>query len=363
MKWNWQQKDWPDFTYESTKIDTLEKQFLQSSGVLIGAFKHLSNDDKNQLKIDLISNEALKTSEIEGEYLNRDSLQSSIRKAFGVESDNRKIPPAEKGIADMMIDLYESFNKKLSHKTLSSWHEMLCTGRRDLKDIGKYRTHDEPMQVVSGPIHKPNIHFEAPPSDKMKQEMDAFIKWFHESRDKINPLTRASIAHLYFVCIHPFEDGNGRVGRAITEKALAESLGYPTLIAISYTIEKHKKAYYDALEKANKSNEITGWILYFAKTILEAQKHTQSQIEFLISKTKFFDKFQHQLNERQTKVILRMFTEGADGFEGGLSADNYQKIAKTSSATASRDLRELVEKGAFTKTGEHKSTRYYLKFK
>lgn len=363
MKWNWQQKDWPDFTYEGAKIDVLEKQFLQGSGVFMGAFKHLSNDDKNNLKIDLISNEAIKTSEIEGEYLNRDSLQSSIRKAFGVESDNRKIPPAEKGIADMMIDLYESFNKKLSHKALFTWHEMLCTGRRDLHDIGKYRTHDEPMQVISGPLHKPNIHFEAPLSSKVKQKMDRFIKWFNESKDRLNPLTRASIAHLYFVCIHPFEDGNGRIGRAIAEKALAESLGYPTLIALSYTIEKHKKAYYKALEKANKRNEITGWIIYFAKTIVEAQQYTQSKIEFLIAKTKFFDAFQNQLNDRQAKVILRIFKEGIDGFEGGLSADNYIKITSTSRATATRDLRELVEIGAFTKTGELKSTRYYLKFK
>lgn len=360
MKWNWQQKDWPDFTYDSAKIEVLEKEFLKASGMLIGAFSHLSEEDGNQIKIDLISNEALKTSEIEGEYLNRDSLQSSIRRAFGLDSDRRKIPPSEQGIADMMIDLYESFDKKLSNKTLFVWHEMLCTGRRDLHDIGKYRTHNEPMQVVSGPLHKPNIHFEAPPSSQMEKEMDGFIKWFNASRDTLNPLTRASIAHLYFVCIHPFEDGNGRIGRAIAEKALAEYLGYPTLIALSCTIEKHKKSYYDALEEANKSNEITGWILYFAKTILEAQKYSQSQVEFLIAKTKFFDKFKNQLNERQTKVILRMFREGIDGFEGGLSADNYIKISGTSRATATRDLQDLVEIGAFSKTGELKSTRYYL---
>lgn len=363
MKWNWQQADWPNFTYKSSKTDGLEKQFLQCSGVLIGAFKHLNEDDKSQLKIDLISNEALKTSEIEGEYLNRDSLQSSIRRHFGLDSDNRKIPPAEKGVADMMIDLHENFNQKLSHKVLFNWHEMLCTGRRDLNDIGAYRTHEEPMEVVSGPLHKPNIHFEAPPSSQMIKEMDAFIKWFQNSKNNISPLTRSSIAHLYFVCIHPFEDGNGRIARAIAEKALAESLGCPTLIALSQVIEKNKKLYYDELEKANKSNEITRWIEYFSQTILEAQEHTQKQVEFLISKTKFFDKFKGQLNERQEKVILRMFKEGVDGFKGGLSADNYIKISGTSRATATRDLQDLVEKFAFIKTGELKSTRYYLNIK
>lgn len=360
MKWNWQQPDWPKFTYNYSKLETLEKEFLYQSGILTGTIVHLNDLDKNQLKIDLISNEALKTSAIEGEYLNRDSLQSSIRKYFGLDTDKRKILPAEQGITDMMIDLYKSFDKKLSHKTLALWHKMLCTGRRDLHDIGKYRTHNEPMQVVSGPLHRPNIHFEAPPSKQIKSEMNKFISWFKNSKQNLPPLAGASIAHLYFVSIHPFEDGNGRVGRAIVEKSLAESLGCPTLIALSCIIEKHKKAYYDALEKANKNNEITDWILYFSQTILEAQKYTQNQVQFLISKTKFFDRFSNQFNERQSKVILRIFKEGIDGFVGGLSAENYCAITKTSSATASRDLKDLVSKTALIRTGVLKHTRYHL---
>lgn len=360
MKWNWQQKDWPEFTYKKKELNTLENQFIQQSGVVIGALKHLNNNDKKQIKIDIICNEALKTSEIEGEYLNRDSLQSSICKHFGIKTSNRKIPPAEKGITEMMLNLYESYNKKLSHKTLYTWHKMLCTGRKDLKDIAKYRTHKEAMQVVSGSVHKPTIHFKAPPSNTVKHEMNNFITWFNKNKTALPPLTRASIAHLYFVCIHPFEDGNGRIGRAVAEMALAESLGHPTLIALSYTIEKHKRNYYNALEQANKKNEITNWIRYFSKTILEAQKETLRQIEFLISKTKFFDTFQNKVNDRQKKVLLRIFQEGTEGFKGGLSANNYIKIAKTSSATASRDLKELVEIKALTKKGELKYTRYYL---
>jgi Fic family protein len=363
MKWNWQQKDWPVFTYNNSSLATLEKEFLYQSGILIGALVHLNDEEQNQLKIDIFSNEALKTSEIEGEYLNRDSLQSSIRRYFGLNTDASKITPAEQGIADMMINLYQSFDKNLSHKTLSLWHKMLCTGRRDLHDIGKYRTHDDPMQVVSGPLHKPNIHFEAPPSKQMKYEMDNYISWFNNSKNNISPLTRASIAHLYFVSIHPFEDGNGRVGRAIVEKSLAESLGYPTLIALSVIIEGNKKSYYDALERANKNNEVTNWILYFSQKILEAQKYTLNQVRFLISKTKFFDKFNNQLNERQKRVLLRMFKEGIDGFIGGLSAKNYCAITKISSATASRDLKNLVNISALTKTGTLKHTRYYLNLK
>ncbi len=360
MEWNWQQKDWPKFTYNNSELEELEKEFICQSGVLTGALLLLNDKDKDQLKIDIFSNEALKTSEIEGEHLNRDSLQSSIRKHFGLDTDGRKIEPAEQGIADMMIDLYKSCDKPLLHEMLNLWHIMLCTGRRDLHNIGKYRTHDEPMQVVSGPLHKPNIHFEAPPSKLMKYEMDNYINWFKSSKKHIPPLTRASIAHLYFVSIHPFEDGNGRIGRAIVEKSLAESLGYSTLIALSFIIEKNKKSYYNALEKANKSTEVTNWILYFSQIILEAQKYTQNQVKFLINKSKFFDKFNSQLNERQKKVVLRMFKEGIDGFRGGLSAENYCSITKTSSATASRDLRELVNIYAFVKTGVLKHTRYYL---
>ncbi len=360
MEWNWQQKDWPKFTYNNSDLEELEKEFICQSGVLTGALLLLNDKDKDQLKIDIFSNEALKTSEIEGEHLNRDSLQSSIRKHFGLDTDGRKIEPAEQGIADMMIDLYKSCDKDLSHEMLNLWHIMLCTGRRDLHNIGKYRTHDEPMQVVSGPLHKPNIHFEAPPSKLMKYEMDNYINWFKSSKKHIPPLTRASIAHLYFVSIHPFEDGNGRIGRAIVEKSLAESLGYSTLIALSFIIEKNKKSYYNALEKANKSTEVTNWILYFSQIILEAQKYTQNQVKFLINKSKFFDKFNSQLNERQKKVVLRMFKEGIDGFRGGLSAENYCSITKTSSATARRDLRELVHIYAVVKTGVLKHTRYYL---
>jgi Fic family protein len=365
MKWNWQQSDWPQFSYNKAKLQGLESKFLQDSGTLLGAFKHLNEADKSYLTIEFMSNEAIKTSEIEGEYLNRDSVQSSIRKCFGLQSDNRKASQAEQGIAELMMDLYESFSKPLDDKQLFNWHKMLTKGRMDLKDAGNYRTHDEPMQVVSGSVVKPKVHFEAPPSKTIEKEMKRFIKWFNDtgpnSTQPLPILTRASIAHLYFVCIHPFEDGNGRIARALAEKALAQGLGKPTLIALSYTIEKYKKAYYEELEIANKHNEITKWLGYFGQVIIEAQAYTLKQIEFLITKAKFYDHFKNSFNPRQSKVIERVFREGLDGFKGGLSAENYLKITKTTRATATRDLQDLVEKGALTRTGERKYTRYYLK--
>lgn len=365
MTWNWQQSDWLHFRYNKTKIQEFENKFLKDSGTLLGTFKHLNEADKSYLIIEFMSDEAIKTSEIEGEYLNRDSVQSSIRRHFGLQTDSRKIPQAEQGIVELMTDLYESFDRPLDDKQLFKWHKMLTKGRKDLKDIGKYRTHDEPMQVVSGSLHKPKVHFEAPHSEDVKKEMKRFIKWFNDTGSHgVQPLpilTRASIAHLYFVCIHPFEDGNGRIGRAIAGKALAQSVGQPTLIALSYPIEKCKKDYYEELETANKHNEITEWLCYFGQTIIDAQTYTLKQIEFLITKTKFYDHFRGRFNTRQSKVIERIFNEGLDGFKGGLSAENYLKITKTTRATPTRDLQDLVKKGALTRIGELKYTRYYLK--
>ena len=364
MDWNWQQDDWPHFRWDKEALEDYEAQFLRQSGMLIGSARHLSTEDEKLLVVDMITGEAIKTSEIEGEYLNRDSVQSSIRRNFGLDTDSRRIEPAERGIADMMTDLYQNFDKPLSHYALYNWHEMLTSGRYDLKSIGCYRTHDEPMQVVSGRLDDPTIHFEAPHSSAIIQEMNAFMTWFADTgprcKSPLPALTRTGIAHFYFVCIHPFEDGNGRIGRALAEKSLSGCLGKPTLIALSQTIERNRKAYYKALERNNKDNEITDWLIYFAKTILEAQNYSLAMIDFLIEKTKLYGRVRGQLNERQEKAIERMFREGLDGFKGGLSAENYISITGTSRATATRDLHALVEKGVLIKSGELKGTRYYL---
>lgn len=362
--WNWQQEDWPNFTYDSAAIAALEQDFLQQSGLSFGISKHITSAEKNDLTISLISNEALKTSEIEGEILDRDSLQSSIKRHFGFKVPAVRNHPAESGIAEMMIDLYNNYNVLLTHEVLWSWHKMLMSGRHDLHHIGRYRTHDDPMQVVSGYHHKPKVHFEAPPSKDMMAEMERFTQWFNDTaptgKTPLSPLVRSAIAHLYFVSIHPFEDGNGRIGRILVEKVLAQHLKQPTLIALSQIINEKRKAYYQALELQNKHNEITSWLIYFADMVLEAQKYTIDQMEFIIKKAEFFDQFKDQMNERQLKVIIRMMREGVKGFEGGLSAKNYIVIANTSASTATRDLQDLVDKKILTQTGTRKSTRYWL---
>ncbi|EPR72556.1 hypothetical protein ADIWIN_2446 [Winogradskyella psychrotolerans RS-3] len=266
-----------------------------------------------------------------------------------------------------MVDLYKNFDKPLTHQQLFNWHKMLTNGRRDLTDIGTYRTHEDPMQVVSGRLDRPTVHFEAPPSHEIQKEMEQFVLWFNtmysKTKHNVLPIAKAGITHLYFVCIHPFEDGNGRIARALTEKSVAQSIGQPALISLSKTIETNKKAYYNALENNNKELDITDWLLYFGQTILEAQEDTLKLIDFLIEKAKFFDRFNSLMNERQLKVVTRIFDAGHQGFDGGLSADNYTKIAKTSASTATRDLKDMLDKKMFIKTGELKGTRYWLNLK
>jgi Fic family protein len=367
MNWNWQQPDWPNFRWESDELTALEAQFLQQSGIMIGSIKHLGHDDRMRVTVELMTGEAVKTSEIEGELLNRESVQSSLLRQFGLETDQRRIPPAERGISEMMMALYRDFAEPLSEESLCCWHGLLMHGRQDISAIGRYREHDDAMQVISGPLHKPKIHFEAPPSATMAKEMSRFIAWFVDSapdgKRPVASLARAGIAHLYFVSIHPFEDGNGRVGRAIVEKALSKAMGRPSLIALSQTIQAKRSAYYEALEAANKHNEITPWLVYFAQTVINAQIHSLALVDFLVAKTRFYDHFRDRINSRQARVIARMFREGPSGFEGGLSAANYITIADTSRATATRDLQELVAMDAFSQTGELKSTRYRLNFR
>ncbi len=357
--WIWQLPGWPNFKYQSDALSGLEKQFLQGAGYLLGAFAHIPASDQDQLKIDLVSEEAIETSAIEGEYLDRASVQASLRRNFGLATDNKRIPPSEQGIAYMMVDLYKNFATPLSSEILCDWHLHMLGVRSDLHSVGSYRCHADPMQIVSGAGNKIKIHYEAPPSQQVEQEMTAFLAWFNTA-GALPALTRASIAHVYFEMIHPFEDGNGRIGRAIVEKSLAQSLQRPLLLAISKTIQKNKKAYYQALAAVNVNLDITAWLEYFASVLIEAQEYTRKSIEFLIAKAKLYDRVKDQLNSRQAKAIQRLFIAGVDGFAGGLSAENYIAITHTSRATATRDLQDLLAKGVLYSTGERKSTRYFL---
>tara|TARA_R110002050_G_scaffold188455_7_gene322898 strand:+ start:2022 stop:3002 length:981 start_codon:yes stop_codon:yes gene_type:complete len=320
-----------------------------------------SESEQTEAMINLMVSEAIKTSEIEGEYLSRKDVMSSIRRNFGL---NPELPASKdkrvEGITDLMLAIRKHFTTPLTEKMLFDWHTMLMKGSKGI-EIGQWRSHEEPKQIVSGAIGREIVHFQAPPSNTVPSEMNGYITWFNQSRDLIHkPIIRSAIAHLYFESIHPFEDGNGRIGRAIAEKALSQSIDRPVLFSLSKSIESNKNNYYTALKAAQRSNEITEWIKYFVETVLDAQIDAEKEIEFTLKKTKFFDQHKNELNERQQKVVRRMLEEGYQGFEGGMNARKYISITSTSKATATRDLQELVQKGIFESIGGGRSARYNL---
>ena len=364
MAWNWTLPDWPDFRYDASALESFEQKFLLSSGEILGAVRHVNPPEREQLRIELLSEEAMQTSAIEGETLDRLSVQSSLRRHLGLDPNGYPAKPREQGVAEMMVDVYSSFSDPLAHETLFRWHRMLLGHDRRLETMGAYRQHAEAMQIVSGRLDRPTIHFEAPPSTRVMPEMARYVDWFNKTgargAEPLPALTRAGMSHLYFESIHPFEDGNGRLGRALAEKSLAQNIGQPTLISLAFTIERERKAYYDQLEQHQKTLDVTEWLVWFAEIVLKAQQVTLDRVGFFINKAHFYDRHRDQLNERQAKTIARMFREGPGGFEGGLSADNYLRITGTSRATATRDLQDLVEKGALRRTGERRHTRYWL---
>jgi Fic family protein len=364
MRWNWQQPDWPAFRYDAAALRSAEDRFLKGAGVAVGSMAYLGDEDRQSLTISLIAQEAVDSSAIEGEILDRASVQSSVARHLGIKADQRRANAAEAGAAELMANLYQDYRTPLSDEMMFRWHAMLMNGRRDMADIGRYRTHDDPMQIVSGALHAPKVHFEAPPSSVVPEEMAAFTEWFNASAPNgtapASALARAGIAHLWFESIHPFEDGNGRLGRAIAEKALAQCLDAPAITALAELIQRNRKAYYEHLHRASLSNHIDGWLGWFADITVAAQQRTIERVQFLIAKSRLLDRLRGQINSRQEKALLRMFAEGPDGFRGGLSAANYRTITEAASATATRDLAELVAMNALRKEGELRHTRYYL---
>lgn len=365
MKYNWQQKDWPNFTYSTEEVEVQLFEFSERAGKINALLESLPEEIRVETVIELLVAEAVKTSAIEGEYLDRMDVMSSIKKNLGLLPGHQNTGDKRaEGIAELMTDAQKSFNEALSEETLLNWHRMLMMGNSSLQ-AGKWRTHQEPMQVISGAMGREIIHYEAPPSKRVPEEMKKFISWFNQTEKNAakeikKPIIRAAIAHLYFESIHPFEDGNGRIGRAIAEKALSQTVKRPVLLSLSDAMERKKKDYYNALV-AQRSNEITPWIKYFVNTTLQAQISAEKIIEFSLYKARFFDRYKNVLNDRQAKVIRRVLKEGPGGFEGGLNVRKYIGITKTSKATTTRDLQDLLQKDIIVKIGSGKNTSYFLK--
>lgn len=365
MKYNWQQSNWGKFSFSKKEFEDILYVFIEKSGHLKGLLQAMPKASQEETLIEILVSEALKTSEIENEYLSREDVTSSIRHNLGLFEPNKEVRDVRaKGIGKLMTEVRRTYDDPLTEQTLQEWHQHLFTTQTHI-NIGKWRSHIAPMQVVSGRLDKPTVHFEAPPSADIPLQMKAFIQWFNNTAPNgNNPIKyapiRSAIAHIYFESIHPFEDGNGRIGRAVADKALSQSVGYSLLLSLSATIESNKKAYYSALEEGQKSNEITPWIHYFLQVIVDAQKNAEGLINFTLKKTRFFDSYSDQLSERQLKSINRMFKEGPSGFEGGMTAKKHMRITQTSKATATRDLKLLAALGALIIHGSGRSTHYYL---
>ncbi|WP_221033082.1 Fic family protein [Actomonas aquatica] len=361
MSFNWQQPDWPNFRYDLTAVEADLLRCADQAGQVTGLLKGLDAHDRTDALVQLMVAEAVKTSAIEGEYLSRPDVMSSVRHRLGLaDAPPPQTDRASAGAGEMMVAVRESWDAPLTEETLFAWHRTLMQGDRRVL-AGAWRTHAEPMQVVSGAVGKAKLHFEAPPSAQVPAEMARFIAWFNDSRHSLGAApVRAAVAHLYFESIHPFEDGNGRIGRALAEKALSQGLGRPATLSLSRTIEAHRSRYYDALETAQRSNEITPWLHYFVATVLAAQHDAEALVMFVLNQARFFDRHRDHLNARQLRTVRRMLDAGPGGFEGGMNARKYVSLNRVSKATATRDLQHLVELGAFVPVGAGRSARYEL---
>jgi Fic family protein len=358
-------KDWEKFSYDTNRLVEAIYEFSGKVGHSKGVLSVLSKEQHTQTLLDVLVLEAIKTSEIEGEYLSRKDVLSSVKKNIGLVNDTDGSRDVRaKGIAEMVVEVHKTYNATLTEDVICEWHNMLFTKKTNIT-IGQWRTHTEPMQIVSGSIGKETIHFEAPPSVGVPKEMVGFIKWFNDSAPggineiKFAPI-RAGIAHLYFESIHPFEDGNGRIGRAIAEKALLQTLGYPVLLSLSTTLEKNRNEYYSSLKAAQTSNVITEWLSFFTDTILSSLDASEEMIKFTLKKANFFDTYKGQINERQEKVIRKILDAGLDGYIGGMTAKKYMQITKVSKSTATRELQQLNELSIFKVIGKGRSTSYSL---
>ena len=362
--YNWQLKDWPNFTYSVEELQEVSMAFAQEFGAINGLLIGLNEDLKLETLLEMLIEEAIETSKIEGEYMSRDDVMSSIKQNFGIQQDYVVKDKGAAGVAKLMVEVNQNTSTPLTLDLICHWHQVLMVHNQKL-NAGKWRQSEEPMQVVSGAYGGEMVHYEAPPAADVPAEMEKFITWYHSPGLSVkglisNGLLKSAITHLYFESIHPFEDGNGRIGRALAEFSLSQSLDSPVLLSLSKTIERNRKLYYEQLKAAQRSLDITEWVNYFSKIILEAQRDSKKLVQFTLLKVKFFDRFKGQLNERQLKAVNRILENGTDGFAGGMTAKKYMAITKTSKATATRDLQHLNELGAFAVEGAGRAVRYQL---
>ena len=360
----YQKDNWPHFTWNTESIISLLSEARNLQGRLIGKMGVLGFDLRNEALLDTLTLDVVKSSEIEGEFLNPDQVRSSIARKLGMDiagsvDSDRNVD----GVVEMMLDAMQNCFKPLTEERLFDWHAALFpTGRSGIYRItvADWRKDTTgPMQVVSGAIGKEKVHFQAPDSDLVENEMLLFLDWFN-NYDKTDLVLKAAIAHLWFVTIHPFEDGNGRIARAMSDMILARAdKSNQRFYSMSAQIRKERKGYYEILEKTQKGNlDITDWITWFLNCLINALKSTDSILKQVLFKADFWNKHSKKIiNERQQKLINRLL----DGFDGKLTSSKWAKIAKCSKDTAIRDINDLINKNILRKEAAGgRSTNYEL---
>lgn len=369
--WVWQHADWPHFHWQPGRLAVLLRECGQAQGKLLGMLSSVSHAVNAQNELDALLQNILTSSAIEGEQLNVGSVRSSLARRLGLEPlKDARVSRRSEGLAELMLDATQQFAQPFTLPRLLNWHYLLFPtpeagfAARAL-NIGALRG-DEPMQVVSGRLDRPTVHFEAPPRKGLEHALDEFLQWFETSRDQpeLDPLVRAGVAHFWFVTLHPFDDGNGRLTRAITDLALAQGEHQAIrFYAMSASILEDRAGYYQALESSQKATlDITDWLEWFLKTLLRSVQQAMAQIDRVLDKSRFWQ--QHHglaLSAEQIKVLNRLLDGGEKGFEHGISAAQYQAVAKVSKATATRHLADLLEKNCLVRLpGGGRSTRYQI---
>lgn len=348
VKYVWQAPSWPDLYFDSAALLFCLGRARQMQGKLLGEARFFGLE----FQAEVLTQEAVTTAAIEGERLNRDSVRSSIARRLGLPTAG--LPASERhvdGLVEMLVDATQNHEVPLTAARFKGWQAGLFpTGYAGIRKIatGKWRSGEEPMRVVSGPIGKERVHFEAPPAREVDYEIKRFLAWFDSDRSEYDGLVRAAVAHFRFVTIHPFEDGNGRIARAITDMALARDEGCDfRLYSMSAQIISEREAYYDVLERTQKGEgDITEWVVWFLQCLERAVLTSDAEVKKAVDKARLWQELAHlDLNERQRKVIDKLSEAGPDGFEGGLTNRKYRGMTKTTRETAKRDLADLLAKG------------------
>ncbi len=356
--------DWPNLIWKQERLRKHLSDVHRSQGKLMGRMEAVGFALRSEAVLKTLTQDVLKSSEIEGELLNSDQVRSSIARRLGMEIAG--LIPSDRdvdGVVEMMLDATQHFEKPLTDERLFGWqHALFPTGRTGMYKIkvGAWRTSNEPMQVVSGAMGREKVHFEAPTSKLVPDEMNRFIDWFNGNIE-IDPILKAAIAHLWFLTIHPFDDGNGRIARALTDMQLTRIDGSAQrFYSMSAQIRLERNAYYDLLEKTQKGSlDITEWIEWFLSCLVHALDATDKTLSSIMQKAIFWEKHRDTfLNIRQRFLLNKLL----DGFDGKLNSSKWAKIAKCSSDTALRDIQQLINKGILIKEAAGgRSTSYILK--